>query len=280
MPHDRETSPRQTSPHGPDGYPGSESDYLSGLFSLRGRVALVTGGSSGIGYAIAEALGRAGADLVLVARRDGELARAVADLAAHNIRASAISADLADHDAVTRICTDAPAAFGDIDILVNNAANNIRRPMSDLTDDDYQQTIAINVTAPYRLGQHFGPRMIRRGWGRIINIGSQQSISAFNNSGAYGVSKAAIAGLTRSQAEAWSRHGVTSNTIIPGFVLTPLTEPAQAIPGLVDQLAARAMVKRNGLPADFAAAAVFLASPAAGYVTGQTLHVDGGFSVH
>jgi NAD(P)-dependent dehydrogenase (short-subunit alcohol dehydrogenase family) len=256
------------------------SDYLAGLFSLHGRVALVTGGSSGIGYAIAEALGRSGAAVVLVARRDAELARAVAELTDRHVKATAITADLGDPRDVTRVCADAPAAFGDIDILVNNAANNIRRPMTDLTDDDYDETIAVNLTAPYRLGQHFGPRMVQRGWGRIINIGSQQSISAFNNSGVYGVSKAGITGLTRSQAEAWSPHGVTSNTIIPGFVLTPLTEPAQAVPGLVDQLAARSMTGRNGLPADFAAAAVFLASPGAAYVTGQTLHVDGGFSVH
>jgi gluconate 5-dehydrogenase len=122
--------------------------------------------------------------------------------------------------------------------------------------------------------------MAARGWGRVINIGSQQSISAFGDSGVYGAAKAAICGLTRSQAEAWSRHGVTSNTIIPGFVLTPLTEPAQAIPGRVEELATRSMTGRNGTPADFAAAAVFLAGAGAAYVTGQTICVDGGFSVH
>jgi gluconate 5-dehydrogenase len=122
--------------------------------------------------------------------------------------------------------------------------------------------------------------MAARGWGRIINIGSQQSIRAFGDSGAYGIAKAAITGLTRSQAEAWSRHGVTSNTIIPGFVLTPLTEPAQAVPGRVEALAARSMTGRNGLPTDFAGLAVLLAAPAGAYITGQTICVDGGFSVH
>ncbi|GAA3447013.1 SDR family NAD(P)-dependent oxidoreductase [Planomonospora venezuelensis] len=254
--------------------------YLDDLFSLDGRTALVTGGSSGIGYAIAEALGRAGARVVIAARRPALLATAVENLRSHGVQATAVSADLGRRADVTRLCEQATAPYGEIDILVNDAANNIRRPMADLTDDDYEQTIAVNLTAPYLLGRHHGPRMAARGWGRIINIGSQQSISAFGDSGVYGVSKAAIAGLSRSQAEAWSSRGVTSNTIIPGFVLTPLTEPAQAVPGRVEALAARSMTGRNGLPADFAGLAVLLASPAGAYITGQAICADGGFSVH
>ncbi|MFI7444619.1 SDR family NAD(P)-dependent oxidoreductase [Nonomuraea indica] len=252
------------------------SDYLRELFSLDGRRALVTGGSSGIGYAMAEAIGRAGAEVVIVARRQAALDEALAGLRRHGVTASAISADLGDRDAVQRVCDEADH----IDILVNDAANNIRKPMAELTLDDYEQTIAVNLTAPYLLGQHFGPRMAERGWGRIINVGSQQTVSAFGDSGVYGAAKAGIAGLTRSQAEAWSRHGVQVNTIIPGFVLTPLTAPAQAIPGRTEQLAARHMVGRNGVPADFAGAAVFLSSDACGFVTGQMLFVDGGFAVH
>ncbi|MET8002846.1 SDR family NAD(P)-dependent oxidoreductase [Nonomuraea glycinis] len=252
------------------------ADYLRDLFSLAGRRALVTGGSSGIGQAIAEALGRAGADVVIVARRQAELDQAVERLGGHGVRASSISADLGDRQAVERVC----AAAGRIDILVNDAANNIRKPMAELTADDYEQTIAVNLTAPFLLGQHFGPRMAERGWGRIINIGSQQTVSAFGDSGVYGAAKAALGGLTRSQAEAWSPRGVCVNTIIPGFVLTPLTEPAQAVPGRVEQLAARHMTGRNGLPQDFAGAAVFLAGDASAFVTGQMLFVDGGFFVH
>lgn len=256
------------------------SSYLEVLFSLRGRVALVTGASSGIGYAMAEAIGRAGAAVILVARRSDNLAKAVHALEGQGVRAAAISADLGDRAAVARVCAEAPRVFGEIDILVNDAANNIRRPMAELTPDDYDQTIAVNLTAPFLLGQHFGPRMAERGWGRIINIGSQQSISAFGDSGVYGVAKAGICGLTRSQAEAWSQYGVTSNTIIPGFVLTPLTAPAQAVPGRVEALAARSMTGRNGVPTDFAGAAVFLSGNASAYITGQTICVDGGFSVH
>ncbi|GGO63412.1 SDR family NAD(P)-dependent oxidoreductase [Nonomuraea cavernae] len=252
------------------------SAYLRELFSLHGRRALVTGGSSGIGYAIAEAIGRAGADVVIVARRPGELDQATERLRRHGVTASSISADLGRRDAVKHVCEVA----GEIDILVNDAANNIRKPMAELTEDDYEQTVAVNLTAPYLLGQHFGPRMAERGWGRIINLGSQQSVSAFGDSGVYGVSKAAVAGLTRSQAEAWSARGVCVNTIIPGFILTPLTEAAQAVPGRVEQLAARHMSGRNGVPADFAGAAVFLAGDASAFVTGQMLFVDGGFFVH
>ncbi|GAA2881827.1 glucose 1-dehydrogenase [Streptosporangium fragile] len=250
------------------------------LFTLTGRTALVTGASSGIGHAIAHALGHAGASLILVARRPQPLTDTLHQLHDHGIPAAAIPADLTNPHDITRICQQAATHFGDIDILVNNAANNIRRPMTDLTPDDYHQTITLNLTAPYLLGQHFGPRMAQRGWGRIINIGSQQSIKAFGDSGAYGISKAAITGLTRSQAEAWSPHGVCANTIIPGFVLTPLTEPAQAIPGRVEALAARSMIGRNATPDDFTGIAVFLASNASAYITGQTICVDGGFSVH
>ncbi|QYC41901.1 Gluconate 5-dehydrogenase [Nonomuraea coxensis DSM 45129] len=250
--------------------------YLQELFSLHGRRALVTGGSSGIGHAIAEALGRAGADVVLVARRPAELDQAAGHLRSHGVTTTCISADLADRDDVQRVCDTA----GDIDILVNNAGNNIRKPMAELTTDDYELTLAVNLTAPYLLGQHYGPRMAARGWGRIINIGSQQSVSAFGDSGAYGAAKAGLAGLTRSQAEAWSPSGVCVNTIIPGFVLTPLTAPAQAVPGRIEALAARHMLGRNGVPADFAGAAVFLAGDASAFVTGQMLFVDGGFFVH
>ncbi|GAA2208211.1 glucose 1-dehydrogenase [Nonomuraea monospora] len=252
------------------------SDYLRELFSLHGRRALVTGGSSGIGYVLAEAIGRAGAEVVVVARREAELDKAVARLREHGVTASWISADLAERADVRRVCESA----GAIDILVNDAGNNIRKPMAELSEDDFELTMAVNFTAPYLLGQHFGPRMAARGWGRIINVGSQQSISAFGDSGAYGAAKAGLAGLTRSQAEAWSPAGVCVNTIIPGFVLTPLTEPAQAVPGRVEALAARHMVGRNGLPEDFAGAAVFLAGDACAFVTGQMLFVDGGFSVH
>jgi gluconate 5-dehydrogenase len=255
------------------------SSYLHELFSLAGRVAVVTGGSSGIGRAIAGALGRAGARVVLVARREAPLAATVTHLVADGVEAAAVAADLADRAALRAAADRAAQVYGEPDILVNAAAVNRRPPMAELTDDDWDATIAANLDAPFLLGQRFAPPMAARGWGRIINIASQQAVRAYGNSGAYGVSKAGLTGLTRSQAEAWSRHGVCCNAIAPGVVHTPLTRELFADPARVAAMAARTMLGRNGEPADFAGAAVFLASPASAAVTGQTIFVDGGFSV-
>jgi gluconate 5-dehydrogenase len=252
--------------------------YLDGLFSLDGRVALVTGGSSGIGRAIAGALAHAGARIVVLARQPGPLNDTVRELRAAGRSAVAVRADLGDREALARAADEAAAEFGEPDILVNSAAVNLRPPMDALTLADWDQTIAVNLTAPYLLGQRFGPRMAGRGWGRIINIASQQAMRAFANSGAYGASKGGLVSLTRSQSEAWAGRGVCCNAISPGFVATPLTAEVASDPVRSAALAARTMTGRNGAAADFEGAAVFLASRASDYVTGQVLCVDGGFS--
>ncbi len=138
--------------------------------------------------------------------------------------------------------------------------------------------MAVNLTAPFLLGQRFGPGMAARGWGRIINITSQQAARAFGNSGGYGASKGGLTALTRSQSEAWAPRGVCCNALSPGFVATPLTSAVASDPARSAALAARTMVGRNGEPRDFEGAAVFLASRASDYVTGQVICVDGGFS--
>ncbi|HYS32733.1 MAG TPA: SDR family oxidoreductase, partial [Streptosporangiaceae bacterium] len=135
-----------------------------------------------------------------------------------------------------------------------------------------------NLTAPFLLGQEFGPAMAARGWGRIINVASQQAMRAFGNSGGYGAAKGGLVSLTRSQAEAWATSGVQCNAIAPGFVPTAMTMAVASDPERSAALAARTMVGRNGRPADFAGIAVFLASSASDYVTGQLICVDGGFS--
>ncbi|MFF4857146.1 SDR family NAD(P)-dependent oxidoreductase [Streptomyces rubiginosohelvolus] len=258
----------------------SAQSYVSELFSLEGRVAVVTGGSSGIGRAITGALARAGASVVVVARREAELRETVDELTAEGCRAAWVSADLSTAEGVRVGAEEAAAAFGEPDILVNCAGINLRPPMTELGEDVWDTTMAVNLKAPFLLGQRFGPGMAERGYGRIIHITSQQAHRAFVSSGAYGVSKGGLESLTRSQAEAWSPHGVTVNSLVPGFVLTPLNARLQSDPEKVAALAARTMVGRNGLAEDFAGAAVFLAGRSSAYVTGQSLFVDGGFSVH
>ncbi|OIV35507.1 dehydrogenase [Mangrovactinospora gilvigrisea] len=256
------------------------ASYVSGLFSLDGRTALVTGGSSGIGRAIAGALARAGARTVVVARREAELAETVHELAADGCEAAWVSGDLGSRAGIRAAAEAAAAVYGEPDILVNSAGINLRPPLGELGDDVWDATMAVNLEAPFLLGQRFGPGMAERGFGRLIHISSQQAHRAFVQSGAYGVSKGAVESLARSQAEAWSAHGVTANTLVPGFVLTPLNRRLWDDAEKTAELAGRTMVGRNGLPEDFAGAAVFLASAASGYVTGQSICVDGGFSVH
>jgi gluconate 5-dehydrogenase len=212
--------------------------------------------------------------VVVVARRVPPLEATVAELSRFGVDASYAAADLADRPAIGTV---APG-IGEVDILVNAAGVNRRPPMASLTLDDWDVTLAANLTAPFLLGQAFGPGMAARGWGRIINVVSQQAFRAYGNSGVYGVSKGGLVSLTRSQAEAWSARGVLCNAIAPGVVHTPLTEPVFADPARVSAHAARTMIGRNGLPSDFGACAVFLASDANAAMTGQTLFVDGGYS--
>jgi gluconate 5-dehydrogenase len=251
---------------------------VASLFSLAGRVALVTGGSSGIGRASAIALAEAGARIVLVARREAELAEARDAIAGAGSQAEALPCDLADRATIDACAAAAPRFFGAPDIVVNAAGINIRKPMLELTRDDWDDTMRLNLDAPFFLSQRLAPAMIARGWGRILNIASLQSVRAFAHSGAYGASKGGIIQLTRAQAEAWSRNGVNANAIAPGFFATPLTAPVASDPTRWQANAARTFIGRNGELPDLAGTAIYLASRASDYVTGQTIFVDGGFS--
>jgi NAD(P)-dependent dehydrogenase (short-subunit alcohol dehydrogenase family) len=251
---------------------------LPSLFSLAGRVALVTGASSGIGREIAEALAQAGAAVVLVARRAEALAAAQTAIEAEGGRAAVLACDLSDRAQLAACAAGAPALFGPPDILVSAAGINIRKPMLELSEDDWDRTLRLNLDASFLFAQRLAPAMIERGWGRIVNIASLQAIRAFGNSGAYGVSKGGIAQLTRAQAEAWSRHGVNANAIAPGFFRTPLTAAVANDPARWAQLAERTFVGRNGALRDLRGTAIYLASRASDYVTGQIIFVDGGFS--
>jgi len=251
---------------------------LSRLFDLTDRVALVTGGSSGIGKAMAWALAAAGARVVLLARDNDRLGAAAAEFAFDGFDVATLACDVGDRDAVTAAAVAASAPFGPIDILINAAGVNVRKPFDALTDGDWDATIGVNLAGPFRLTRGLAPSMAARGWGRIVNIASQQAVRAFGMSGVYGVSKGGLVSLTRSTAEQWSASGVTCNAIVPGFVLTPLTTAASSDPARVAAMAARTMIGRNGTPEDFTGIAVYLASDASAAVTGQTIFVDGGFS--
>ena len=257
--------------------PSAESgSALMRMFGLAGRRALVTGGSSGIGRAIALALASAGAEVVVAARTADTLDEVVSTATAAGGRVAALQADLSTRAGVHALAD----AAGRVDVLVNSAGINLRPPMDELDEDTWDATMAVNLTAPFILGQRLAPAMAERGYGRIIHLSSQQAHRPFASSGAYGVSKAGVEALARSQAEAWSSQGVTANVLMPGFVQTPLNERLSSDPAAVEALAARTLVGRNGVPEDFAGASVFLAGPASGYITGQTIAVDGGFSVH
>ena len=180
---------------------------IASLFSLAGRVALVTGASSGIGCAIAQALAEAGARVVLVARRTEALCATREAITAAGGQAERFACDLADREALEACAGAVPDFFGPPDIVVHSAGINIRKPMLELTPDDWDRTMRLNLDAPFFLSQRLVPAMIARGWGRIINIASLQSVRAFANSGAYGASKGGVMQLTRAQAEAWSRQG-------------------------------------------------------------------------
>ncbi|WP_447912392.1 SDR family NAD(P)-dependent oxidoreductase [Microbacterium phyllosphaerae] len=254
--------------------------YLADLFSLDGRTAVVTGGSSGIGRGIATALAKAGASTVIVARGETRVEETVAELADAGCRAAGVVGDLSTREGIRAVADAAAVPFGEPDILVNSAGINIRPPFAEITEDDWDATMTVNALAPFLLGQRYGTGMAERGFGRLIHISSQQAHRAFVGSGIYGVSKGAVESLMRSEAEAWGGTGVTSNTLVPGFVLTPLNARLQEDPAQIAALAARTMIGRNGLPTDFAAAAVFIAGAGSSYVTGQSLFIDGGLSVH
>jgi NAD(P)-dependent dehydrogenase (short-subunit alcohol dehydrogenase family) len=251
---------------------------LQDLFNLSGRRALVTGGSSGLGEAMAQALGLAGARVLLVARSAAMLDAAAQRLAAQGIDAQGLAADLADTEGLGQVAAQAERLLGGVDILVNAAGINLRQPFGDVTPQSWQAQIALHLGAPFFLTQALAPGMAARGWGRIINIASLQSQRAFANSAPYGAAKGGIVQLTRAIAQAWSAQGITCNAIGPGFFPTALTAAVFADDALAQRHAAQTCIGRNGRLDDVHGATVFLASQASAYITGQTLMIDGGYT--
>ena len=249
---------------------------LDSLFGLAGRHALVTGGNSGIGLAIARALGLQGAKITLAARREGELSKAASALTKEGIQANAVDVDLGAVDGPDRLAER--LVPGSVDIIVNAAGVNLRKPFAEVSIPDFDLHMGLHLRAPFRLTQIFAPSMAERGWGRILMIASLQSQRAFANSAPYGAAKGGVIQLTRAIAEAWSDKGITCNAIAPGLFPTALTAPVFADPVLAERNARQTAIGRNGELLDLYGAAIFFVSDASAYVTGQTLFVDGGFS--
>ncbi len=247
----------------------------AGLFALGGRVACVTGASSGLGQRAASVLAGAGARVVGVARRADPLAEWADGLGES---AAYVTGDVADRDALPGLVEAIAAPFGAPDIVVHAAGVNTRQAADDVTPEGWDATLALNLSAPFFLSQALVPAMKARGWGRIVNFASLQTTRAFPGGIAYGATKGGIAQLTRAMAEAWSPHGITANAIGPGFFPTELTRAVFGDADRAARNAAQTCMGRNGRIEDIDGPVLFLCSEASGYVTGQVLMVDGGFT--
>ena len=255
------------------------SSYLQSLFSLSGRVALCTGASSGIGQHIARILAQAGACVILVGRRIEKLQTTEAEISGKNRNVACLPADLQDPHVLEKMVESARGLFGAPDILVNAAGVNLREPAEAISWQSWDSTLRLNLSIPFFLARLLVPGMRQKGGGNILNIASLQSFRAFPNSAAYGASKGGVAQLTRAMAEAWSREGIVTNAIAPGFFKTELTAPVFSDETLTQHHAQQTALGRNGTLSDLDGAVVFLASRSANYVTGQVLPVDGGYSI-
>ncbi len=250
---------------------------LSPLFNLQGRTALVTGGNSGIGEAMASALALAGANLILMARRAEALETSAEELRRHGVKVRTLLCDLSDTQAI-QSGAQAALALGSVDILINAAGINLRESFADVTPATWQTQINLHLSAPFFLTQALAPAMAARGWGRVINIASLQSYRAFANSAPYGAGKGGIVQLTRASAQAWGSKGITCNAIGPGFFPTALTAPVFSNQEAAQRNADQTCLGRNGELKDLYGLTVFLASDASSYITGQTIMIDGGFT--
>ena len=251
---------------------------MSELFSLKGRLALVTGSGQGIGYALARGMAEHGARVVLNGRTAEKIAKAVAALRAEGLSAEASVFDVVDPAAVEAEVARIEQEIGPIDIAVNNAGVQFRKPLEEFPDDKWQALLQTNVTGVFNVGKAVARRMIARSRGKIINIASVMSELARPTIAPYTATKGAVRNLTRGMCADWAKHGLQVNAIAPGFFRTELNTALSEDPEFSAWLAKRTPTGRWGEVEELVGAAVFLASDASSFVNGHTLYVDGGLT--
>lgn len=251
--------------------------YLESLFSLKGQIAIITGGGRGLGRGMAIALAGAGADVALISRTMDELNSTAEEIRRAGGRADTYPADVSRVEEMNDLIRSIHSNRGRIDILVNNAGFAIRRPALDFTPDDWEHQVDVNLKAAYFAAQAAGKVMKDQGRGKIINIGSLSSFIGLQNASVYGITRGGILSMTRSLAIEWARYRINVNAVAPGYFQTKQTAPVFSDEERKAWILSRIPWGRVGLPEDLAGAAVFLASRASDYITGQMIIIDGGW---
>ncbi|MFC4354272.1 SDR family NAD(P)-dependent oxidoreductase [Chryseomicrobium palamuruense] len=254
-------------------------NFLNDLFSLKGKVAIVTGSSKGIGREIAIAVAKAGADVALVARNEKELNSVVLEIKELGQQALAVPVDLLETSRIENEIKKINDYFGHIDILINNAGANVPKPATEVSVDDWDRVLDINLKSTFFVTQAVSKYMLPSKKGKVINMSSQMAFVGFYKRAAYSSSKGGLNQLTKALAIEWADHNINVNSIAPTFIKTPMTEPMFQDKEFLGEVMARIPLGRLGETKDLIGAVIYLASPASDLVTGHTLVVDGGWTV-